>query len=63
MKSIYLADGLTINWQTTSDKDKIRLLMTDILHWPCYESWPEYQQRPDKDKPAAIWEDQGGGHR
>ncbi len=52
-----------IDWQTTSDKDKIRLLMTDVLRWPCYESWSEYRQRPDKDKPAAIWEDQGGGHR
>lgn len=52
-----------INWQTTSDKDKIRLLITDVLHWPCYESWPEYRQRSGKDKPAAIWDDQGGGNK
>lgn len=54
----------TINWATLPDKDKIRLIITNVLHWPCYESSSEYHKRTDNrdGQNVAFWEDQPYGH-
>ena len=52
----------TINWKTTPDKEKIRLIIEHVMQWVYYETWITFH-KPRKDiYPVAFRENQPYGH-
>lgn len=51
----------TINWSEMPDKDKVRIILKDIMGWAFYESWDtfsmQHTMRTPTSYPVAFWND------
>jgi hypothetical protein len=48
----------TVYWHKLSEQDKVRMIITNLLHWPCFESSDGMIERRDGEYLVTFWNDQ-----